>query len=55
MTLYEAIKTPVAVYDTTEFLSKLKTTHKDNPTNVSLLRKDFKVNGIFGVKKSLSN
>lgn len=55
MTLYEAIKAPVAVYDTTEFLSKLKTTHKDKPTNVSLLRKDFKVNGIFGVKISLLN
>uniref|UniRef100_A0A8W8P2I2 protein-tyrosine-phosphatase n=1 Tax=Magallana gigas TaxID=29159 RepID=A0A8W8P2I2_MAGGI len=42
LTLHEAIKAPVAVYDTTEFLSKLKTTHKDKPTNVSLLRKDFK-------------
>lgn len=52
MTLHEAIKAPVAVYDTTEFLSKLKTMHKDKPTNVSLLRKDFKVNGIFGVKIS---
>nr|XP_034322492.1 receptor-type tyrosine-protein phosphatase kappa-like [Crassostrea gigas] len=42
LTFHEAIKAPVAVYDTTEFLSKLKTTHKDKPTNVSLLRKDFK-------------
>uniref|UniRef100_A0A8W8NXZ0 protein-tyrosine-phosphatase n=1 Tax=Magallana gigas TaxID=29159 RepID=A0A8W8NXZ0_MAGGI len=42
LTLHEAIKAPVAVYDTTEFLSKLKTMHKDKQTNVSLLRKDFK-------------
>lgn len=55
MTLHIAIKAPVAVYDTTEFLSKLKTTHKDKQTNVSLLRKDVKVNGIFGVNISLLN
>lgn len=55
MALHEAIKAPVAVYNTTEFLSKLKTTHRDKQTNGSLLRKDFKVNGIFGVKISLLN
>lgn len=44
------IKVLVVVYDIIEFFLKLKIMYKDNLINVLLFRKDFKVNGIFGVK-----
>lgn len=49
------IKVLVVVYNIIEFFLKLKIMYKDKLIDVLLIRKDFKVNNIFGVKILLLN